>query len=238
VIGLAKRRKVGNLLALTLLSQLMERPMYPYEMAARLRERGKDQAIKINWGSLYTVVQNLEKNGFIKPVQVAREGRQPERTTYQITDAGIAELKDWLRELVGEPEREYSRLEAGLSDVANLPPDEVVGLLRQRLRLLDAVNERTRAELAEIVQQVPRLFLVESEYNLAMRKAEAEWVRGLLAELDNGTFPGVEFWQFMHDHSVLDGTGKVPEIPAGLEIPAAIRELLEEREGDTSQPDS
>jgi DNA-binding PadR family transcriptional regulator len=88
------RRKVSNLMALSLLSLLTERPMYPYEMASKLREYGKDQAIKINWGSLYTVVQNLEKHGFIEAVEVAREGRQPERTTYGITEAGRAELKD------------------------------------------------------------------------------------------------------------------------------------------------
>jgi len=82
------RRKISNLLALSLLNLLVERPMYPYEMAATLRQRGKDEAIKIHWGSLYTVVQNLEKYGFIEAVDVAREGRQPERTTYQITDAG------------------------------------------------------------------------------------------------------------------------------------------------------
>ena len=39
--------------------------MHPYEMASELRERGKDQSIKIKWGSLYTVVQNLEKHGFV-----------------------------------------------------------------------------------------------------------------------------------------------------------------------------
>src|ERR1700735_3261475 len=126
---MAKRRKVGNLLALTLLNMLMERPMYPYEMATTLRHRGKDQAIKINWGSLYTVVQNLEKHGFIEAVEVAREGKQPERTTYQITDAGRAELKDWLRELLSVPEREYTRFEAALADSAVLPPDELIGLL-------------------------------------------------------------------------------------------------------------
>ena len=88
---MAKRRKVGNLLALSLLNMLTQRPMYPYEMASMLRERGKDNAIKINWGSFYTVVQNLEKYGFIEAIEVAREGRQPERTTYQITEAGRAE---------------------------------------------------------------------------------------------------------------------------------------------------
>ncbi len=100
---MAKRRKVNNLLALSLLTLLTQRPMYPYEMASMLRERGKDNAIKVNWGSFYTVVQNLEKYGFIEAVEVVREGRQPERTTYQITDAGRAELMDWMRELLSVP---------------------------------------------------------------------------------------------------------------------------------------
>ena len=215
---MAKRRKVSNLLALTLLAQLMERPMYPYEMASVLRERGKDQAIKINWGSLYTVVQNLEKNGFIEAMQVAREGRQPERTTYRITSAGRDELRDWLRELLGEPEREYTRFEAGLSDGGNLPPDEVVALLRHRLDVLDAANAAAEADLANVAERVPRLFLIENEYYLAMRRAEADWVRGLLAEFESGTFPGVEFWRALHQSGALDGSGKIPD---------AIKELME-----------
>jgi DNA-binding PadR family transcriptional regulator len=230
---MATRRKVSNLLALTLLAQLTERPMYPYEMASVLRERGKDQAVKINWGSLYTVVQNLEKHGFIEAVQVAREGRQPERTTYRITEAGRAELKDWLRELLGEPEREYTRFEAGLSDAGNLPPDEVAGLLRRRLTVLDAANEGGEAELAKAIEFVPRLFLVENEYHLAMRRAEAEWVRGLLAELEGGTFPGMDFWRVMHEKDVLDGSGKIPEIPEGVEIPPALRDLMDRGVPDT-----
>ena len=202
---MAKRRKIGNLLALSLLTLLMERPMYPYEMAATLRQRGKDQAIKINWGSLYTVVQNLEKYGFIEAVEVAREGRQPERTTYQITDAGRAELQDWLRELLSEPAREYTRFEAALGESAVLPPDELAGLLQRRLDALEAGIVQHQAGLDAIVTQVPRLFLIESEYHLAQRRAEAQWVRGLLKEFTDGTFPGIQEWQRYHD------TGQVPE---------------------------
>ena len=202
---MAKRRKISNLLALALLTLLTERPMYPYEMAATLRERGKDEAIKINWGSLYTVVQNMEKYGLIEAVEVAREGRQPERTTYQITDAGRAELKDWLRELLSVPEREYTRFEAALADSAVLPPDELIGLLQQRLDALEAANAGHQAQINTLTEQIPRLFLIESEYHLALRRAEAEWVRGLLKEFTDGTFPGIKEWQLYHD------TGKVPE---------------------------
>src|SRR6202044_2251655 len=114
---------------------------------------------KVNWGSFYTVVQNLEKYGFIEAVEVAREGRQPERTTYQITEAGRAELMEWLRELLGVPDREYARFEAALGEAAILPPDDLAGLLRQRLDTLDAANAQQPAELESVESQIPRLLL-------------------------------------------------------------------------------
>jgi transposase len=147
-------------------------------------------------------VQNLEKYGFIEAVDVAREGRQPERTTYQITDAGREELKDWLRELISEPEREYTRFEAALSECAVLPPDQLAGLLQRRLDLLDAAIVQHETGLKGWLTQIPRLFLIESEYHLALRRAEAEWIRGLLKEFTDGSFPGIRDWQHFHDTGV------------------------------------
>jgi DNA-binding PadR family transcriptional regulator len=218
---MAKRRKVSNLLALSLLNMLAQRPMYPYEMASTLRERGKDNAIKINWGSFYTVVQNLEKYGFIEAIETAREGRQPERTIYQITDAGRDEVKDWLRELLSVPEREHVSFEAALGEAAAVPPDELIGLLRQRLAALEEANDRMQAELATLVTEVPRLFLIESEYYLAQRRAEEQWVRGLLDEFTSGTFPGLDDWRHFH------ATGEVPDY---------IQALVEREGGRTADP--
>jgi DNA-binding PadR family transcriptional regulator len=202
---MAKRRKVGSLLAVPVLSALYQQPMYPYQVATMLRDRGKDQAVQINWGSFYTVVRNLEKHGFIEPVETVREGRQPERTVYRITEAGQAELMDWLRELIGEPERENTRLEAGLSDAGVLHPDEVISLLRRRLEILDAGIARQGKELGTLRETVPRMFLIESEYHLALVKAEAEWVRGVLVEMEAGALlPEIEMWRRFHD------TGELP----------------------------
>jgi DNA-binding PadR family transcriptional regulator len=202
---MARRRKVNNLLALSLLTLLTERPMYPYEMASMLRDRGKDNAIKINWGSFYTVVQNLEKYGFIEAVEVAREGRQPERTTYQITATGRDELKDWLRELLSVPEREHTSFEAALGEAAVLPPDELIDLLRQRLATLEKANGELGAELRMLRTQLPRLVLIESEFYLAQRRAEEQWVRGLLKEFTDNTFPGLDAWRRFH------ATGEIPD---------------------------
>jgi len=198
------RRKVSNLMALSLLSLLTERPMYPYEMASKLREYGKDQAIKINWGSLYTVVNNLEKYGLIEEVGTVREGRQPERTTYQITAQGLAELRDWLSELLSVPEDENSAFVTALSEGGILPPDEVIRLLTIRLATLDKDNAAHQADLKLWSERLPRILLLETEYQLAMRLAQAKWVRGLLRELVEGTIDGIETWRQIHE------TGEIP----------------------------
>ncbi|MEV5690291.1 PadR family transcriptional regulator [Micromonospora globbae] len=199
-----KRRKVGNLLALASLSALVQRPMHPYEIATALRTWGKDQDMEIKWGSFYTVVRNMERHGLIEAVESVRAGRRPERTVYRITDAGRAELVDWARELVSTPEPEHPRFRAGLSVLAALHPDEAVTLLRRRLSLLDEGIRAARDTLAEEGRRIPRLFLVESEYDLAIREAEAAWVRGLLAELTAGTYPGLDQWRAFHE------TGEMP----------------------------
>jgi DNA-binding PadR family transcriptional regulator len=208
---MAKRRKVGNLLALALLSMLAQQPMYPYEMAQTLRGRGKDRSIKINWGSLYTVVQNLQKHGFIETVSTDREGRQPERTTYRITEAGKAELSDWLRELISIPEWTPTPFEAALSEAAGIGPDDLMSLLAQRLTALESENEAGRAELEQFATRLPRLFLIEAEYQLAMRLAEATWVRKLLGEIADGLIGDLEAWRRMHK------TGEIPPDIAELD---------------------
>src|SRR5439155_11751889 len=151
----------------------------------------------------YTVVQNLDKHGLIEATSSDREGRRPERTMYAITDAGRAELRDWLRELIAVPEPEYPRFQAALSVAGVLPPDEAIELLRERVRALDGSITADRAELARHAQ-IPRVFLIEAEYALAMREAEAAWVRSLVTELVDGTLTGVAEWRQYHR------TGGVP----------------------------
>src|SRR6266545_613679 len=133
---MANKRKVGNLLALAVLSYLTQRPMHPYELGRTLREHDDARSIKYNHGSLYMVVGQLAKAGLITEVETTRDGARPERTVYALTDAGRRELGDWLRELVEEPQHEYPQFVAALSLIAALPPGEVVELLGSRLARL------------------------------------------------------------------------------------------------------
>src|SRR2546430_8706960 len=112
----------SNPLALAVLGCLLERPMHPYEIAGTLRERGKDTSIKINYGSLYTVVESLLGRGLIGEKERVRAGRRPERRVYAITPAGQEEHDDWLGEMVSRPVNDFPQFEAALSMLAGLPP--------------------------------------------------------------------------------------------------------------------
>jgi DNA-binding PadR family transcriptional regulator len=174
-------------------------------MASMMRARGKDQDMDIKWGSLYTVVQNMEKHGFLEAIGNTRQGARPERTIYQITPAGKQEMLDWTRELIATPQPERPKFVAGLSAMAALPPREVIALLRTRLAALTDSITAQRAQLAEVGTEVPRLFLVENEYEVAIAEAEANWVRSLLDELTSGAHPDLAMWQTWHT------TGETPQ---------------------------
>ncbi len=210
------RRKVGNLLALAVLSTLYQRPMHRYEMASIMRARNKQQDMNVKWGSLYTVVDNLARHGLVEAVGNSRQGARPERVVYEITAAGRQELVDWTRELVSTFEREHPRFAAGLSVLAVLPPDEVIELLGIRLEAVRAAAAAEGAAMREAAAAVPRLFLIENEYSLAMLAAEADWIQALLDELRSGSHPELERWRTWHH------TGELPPDLAELAERGAI----------------
>src|SRR5262245_4406277 len=202
------KRRVNNPLALAVLACLFERPMHPYEMATTMRERGKDQSIKLNYGSLYTVVEALQQHELIVAQETEREGRRPERTVYRLTDAGRMELIDWVSELLSTPLKEFTRFEAGLSLAGVLPPEDVVALLTQRCRALELEITQMRSALQFVEQRgLKRLFVIESEYLLAMREAELAWTRTLAEEIASGALEGVAEWAAMQ-RAIADQEGE------------------------------
>ncbi|HEY7093386.1 MAG TPA: helix-turn-helix transcriptional regulator [Ktedonobacterales bacterium] len=217
------KRKVSNPLALAALACLFERPMHPYEMATTMRERGKDQSIKLNYGSLYTVVEALQQNGLIIAQETEREGRRPERTVYRLTDAGRMELIDWVSELLSRPAKEYTRFEAGLSLAAVLPPEDILALLAQRCVNLELEISQMRALLRLMEERgLRRIFVIENEYALSMREAELAWTLNIVEEIKSGKLGDLDEWAEMQ--RALDQQGRE----------AARVEEMEEIEGEES----
>lgn len=181
-----RRRTVANPLALAVLAFLSNEPMHPYALGRWMQETEKDRTFKYNRGSLYMVIKQLDRAGFVTARETVRDDARPERTLYAITDAGRTELHDWLTELLAEPTDEYPLFGAALSLMVVLPPDEATALLRQRLDALATARENGEEALRRAADQgVLWVFSVEEEHRLAQLNAEHAFVTDLVSRLDD-----------------------------------------------------
>jgi DNA-binding PadR family transcriptional regulator len=185
-------------LALAVLALLFERPMHPYEMGVILRQRHKQDSIKLRYGSLYTVIDLLLRRGFITARETARDGRRPERTVYEITPTGRDELHAWMTDLIAEPVKEYLQFEAALCLLPVLPPEEALALLRRRLTRVEAKAAELKSQLEMVVgQKLPPLFVIENEYRLALMTAEQHFIADLITRIERGWGPR-KLWSGLH----------------------------------------
>jgi DNA-binding PadR family transcriptional regulator len=173
---------------LMVLALLFERPMHPYEMQRIVAERGKNSVINIKRGSIYHAVERLQSAGLLDERETSRDGRRPERTVYQLTDSGRDELHAWMLAMLRRPKEEFPEFATVVSFLPVLEPVDVAGTLRQRIVMLDRTIGGLEATLRSIGDRMPRVFLIEEEYQLAMVRAERDWVTSLLDELDAGRF--------------------------------------------------
>jgi DNA-binding PadR family transcriptional regulator len=180
-------------LAMAVLSLLAEAPMHPYRMQQVIRQRGKDRVVNVGQrASLYKTIERLQKVGLVAVRETQRDQNWPERTVYELTEAGRDVLLGWMRGALAEPEREFPEFPAALSFMALLSPDDVLSQLERREVWLRADVAELDAELAAV--PVPRLFLVEDEYRLAQRRAELTWVEALVEDLRAGRLTWTEAW--------------------------------------------
>ncbi len=202
----------SNPLAMAVLVCLYERPMHPYEVAQTLRMRAKEQSVRLNYGSLYAVVESLERRGLIEATGTVRKGKRPERTIYEITDTGAREMVDWLTELISVPAKEYPQFMAGLSFIGALDPESTLAALRERSHALGfKLAELQGGMRAAYAAGLPRLFALESEYEERQLTTELQFVTGLISDIESKELDGLDLWSTFHD------TGVMP--PHELEMP-------------------
>lgn len=179
-----------GVMALAVMAHLFERPMHAYEIAMTMRERGLDHTIKLNFGTLYHTVDFLLRAGQIAAQETEREGRRPERTVYALTPSGREHYLGWLRTLISRPAKEYSRFEAGLAFIWQLPADEATALLRERIAALESEVDFGDYLIGSLEEKgVPPLAIVELDHERMQRHAELEWTKRVVADIESGQMP-------------------------------------------------
>ncbi|MFD1516375.1 PadR family transcriptional regulator [Pseudonocardia yunnanensis] len=180
---MALRRADRDLPGLTVLALLMTGPRHTYEMHRMMIDTHKDFVTGLP-RSMYHSVERLLRDEHIVVADTIRDGSRPERIVYALTDAGRAELVARVRRLLETPDPDATLLVAGLSFVACLPPTEAAAALRARRDALAGRCTELERVLAET--PVPRMLLLEVEYELARAASERDWLGTIVADLDSG----------------------------------------------------
>ena len=209
-------RTVNNLLGLAVLSYLTERPMHAYELNRLLKDRDAARTFKLSYGALYGVVRQLAQAGLIRASGTGQKGRLPQHTVYELTDAGRAEMRAWLAELLSQPRHEYPAFAAALSLVVVLPPDEVTGLLRTRLERVAAAAAEVRGQRdATVAGGMPPVFLIEDDYRIALLEAEAAFITTFIAKIEDPENGWSGPWQAHHASRDRGQAGNQADAPGG-----------------------
>lgn len=193
---MAPRTQRRSPLAVQLLLLLAEEPMHAYRMQQLIKARHKDRIVNIaQRNSVYQTLDRLLRAELIAVADRVRAPGRPERTVYRISDTGHSTLDEWLREMLSTPSREFPEFPVALASLAYLTPERAAGYLEERARQL-----RTRLRQAESDAEqaegmgLPRMFLLEDEYQNALTETELRWVNGLVDDLRAGRLAWDREW--------------------------------------------
>jgi DNA-binding PadR family transcriptional regulator len=174
-------------LAVAVLSLLHAGPLHPYAMQGLIKQWGKDQVINVGQrANLYKTIRRLQDAGLVAVRQTERDQNYPERTVYELTEAGREADIQWITEMVATPRNEFPQFPAALSFVMLLGPEQAQLALARRAAGLEGRLAEVEETLAQLADSLPRVTLMDDEYERAILTAELGWLRGVLADLESG----------------------------------------------------
>ncbi|MEY9890739.1 DNA-binding PadR family transcriptional regulator [Catenulispora sp. MAP12-49] len=175
-------------LALAVLALLGYKPLHPYGVQRLLKEWGKENVVNVGQrASLYKTMERLTAAGLIAVRETERDQQYPERTVYELTDAGREAAQAWIDDIVRVPRPEYPEFPAALSFLMMLGPDAALAALRERREAVAKSLAAAREGMAEAQQYgLPKVTLLDDEYLVAISEAELKWIEGAVRELEDG----------------------------------------------------
>jgi DNA-binding PadR family transcriptional regulator len=180
-------------LAMAVLSLLEAGPLHPYAMQRLIKAWGKDRVVNVGQrANLYKTIRRLQEAGLVAVLATERDLRYPERTVYELTDAGREAAPRWVAEMVATPRNEFPQFPAALSFLMLLGPDGALAALQRRAAALTATLSELEADFEQYAGTLPRVTLMDDEYLRAVTAAELAWLDDVIADLRSGALTWTE----------------------------------------------
>ncbi|MDT0341790.1 PadR family transcriptional regulator [Streptomyces litchfieldiae] len=183
-----------------------------YQVRNDLEFWGAHQWSSAKPGSIYHALKQAAKEGLLLAHEIAPStAGGPPRTEYELTAAGEEAYLELLRESLRAHDQRIDVLTSGVGFIVDLPREEAVALLKERVAALDSwraevlkdwTPQASPAEWGHI-GEIMRLWVHNAECSI-------EWTRGLIQRLEDGAY-------------VMAGEGErsVEVLPEGVENPFA-----------------
>ncbi|MFJ9180849.1 PadR family transcriptional regulator [Streptomyces sp. NPDC102360] len=141
-------------------------------------------------GSIYHALKQMAKQGLLRAHEIAPStAGGPPRTEYELTDQGRAEYLALVRSSLTSYDQRPDILSAALGCMVDLPREEVVDLLKERVRSMEewrrSVTEYYTPE--DGPEQLGHIGEIMNHWVFSADTG-AEWTRGLIARIEAGAY--------------------------------------------------
>jgi DNA-binding PadR family transcriptional regulator len=169
-------------------AELHYKPLHPYGVQRLIKQWGKDQVVNVSQrASLYRTIERLHTEGLITVHETERDQAYPERTVYELTEAGRRVARQWLDQMLGMPKQEFPEFPVALSHLLVITPQEALRIMERRTDRLAEILAGMEADLAaEAGRGLPRISTLENEYLHTITSAEEQWLRSVIDDLRIG----------------------------------------------------
>lgn len=163
-----------------LLALLAKEPAHGYELKQSLEAIFGSAYPSPNIGQIYVTLNRLEKDGYVRSVDVEQSNR-PNKKVYYLTAAGREALEQWIDEPTEGPRvRDEFFMKLVLAPMTGLS-DPMALINRQRRHYLSLMRELN--ELAERTDPANRVALLLIEGAMLHLQADLDWLERCQEEL-------------------------------------------------------
>ncbi|KAA6214789.1 PadR family transcriptional regulator [Streptomyces albofaciens JCM 4342] len=141
-------------------------------------------------GSIYHALKQMAKQGLLHAHDIAPSTvGGPPRTEYEMTEAGTAEYFKLLRDSLSRHDRKVDELSAAIGFIVDLPREEAVALLKERVRGLEEWRKSV-TEYYTPADGPEQLGHIGEIMNMWVNAADtgADWTRGLIDRIERGAY--------------------------------------------------
>lgn len=171
---------------LVILGLLMEANRHTYDIRQTMKDRGMHNYMKLQDGSLYYAMDQLHKDGFVEAYETLRDKNRPEKTIYQITEAGKIKFQELLVEQLHEEIKHYHPLYVALPFTIHADQTKIANILEHKILAQKLIMNKMKSLYMEHIDIVPRVVLqmIVGGYKRAF--SELKWLEQLQKDAREG----------------------------------------------------